>query len=179
MKKIFLFFFFYNFVYSQNCNQNDSIYWSKDLKLVWEDFKGSIPFGEKGNKKAVSSLNIVAKGVGFDDNNLPNFKIQAIFIKSESWVVLKNIEILKHEQGHFDLTEIYCRKLRKVYKIMNKNKITDLNKYYLAYDKIDKELEKVHNQYDKEVNFIPENRIIWYNKIEKELEELKEYQLLE
>ena len=175
---IFIFtFFIFNIFYSQSSMETDSIKWGKDVKLEWKDFKGAVPFGNIGNKKAVSSLEILASGIGFYEDSIPVFKIQVYFYKRDSWVVLKTDDILKHEQGHFDITEIYARKLRRIYSELNKQKVADINIYAETYEDINKELDIVNKQYDKEVNFIPENRAIWYKKIADELEELKDYKL--
>lgn len=165
------------FIYSQNESVNDSVFWSEDAKLKWSDFKGAVPFGDLGIKKAASSLEIVAEGVEFYLDSIPVFKIEAIFIKTESWTILKTEDLLKHEQGHFDITEIYARKLRKIYCELNKKKVADFNIYGQAFEKINSELHETHKFYDKEVYFIPENQIKWSEKISNELTELEEYKL--
>lgn len=166
-----------NVIYSQNTIEQDSIKWSREVKLEWKDFKGAVPFGDIGNKKAISSLEILASGIDFYEDSIPVFKIETYFYKKDSWAILKTDDVLLHEQGHFDITEIYARKLRKHYLELNKQKVTDISKYSQVYEDINKEMDIIHFNYDKEVNFIPENREIWYKKIAKELDELEEYAL--
>lgn len=173
---IFLLFIF-NITYSQCKKESDSIRWSKEVKLEWKDFKGAVPFGDLGIKKAISSLEILATCIDFKEDSIPVFEIEVFFVKTKSWVVLKTDDILRHEQDHFDIAEIYARKLRKIYKEMNIQKKSNVDEYSNAFEKAQNELDLVQKHYDKEVNFIPENREIWYKKIAKELEELKDYAL--
>lgn len=163
--------------YSQKESVKDSILWNKDYELEWSDFKGAVPFGDLGIKKAASSLETLASCIDFFEDSIPVFKVEAIFIKSKSWTILKNDDLLKHEQGHFDITEIYVRKLRRKYLELNKQKVSSVEKYSQEFEKTQNELDLEHQLYDKEVYFIPENREIWFKKIAKELKELEEYAL--
>lgn len=175
--KVFFLLLILNTAYSQRKTESDSIRWSKEVKLEWKDFKGAVPFGDLGIKKAASSLETLASGIDFYEDSIPVFKVEAIFIKSKSWTILKNDDLLKHEQGHFDITEIYVRKLRRKYLELNKQKVSSVEKYSQEFEKTQNELDLEHQLYDKEVYFIPENREIWYKKIAKELKELEEYAL--
>lgn len=175
--QVFFLLLIFNITYSQCKKESDSIRWSKEVKLEWKDFKGAVPFGDIGNKKAISSLEILASGIDFYEDSIPVFKIETYFYKKGSWAILKTDDVLLHEQGHFDITEIYARKLRKHYLELNKQKVTDISKYSQVYEDINKEMDIVHFNYDKEVNFIPENLEIWYKKIARELKELEKYAL--
>jgi predicted secreted Zn-dependent protease len=48
-------------------------------------------------------------------NGLSDIDVAAFFSPSGSWVKLdaKSPELLRHEQGHFDMAELYALKLRK------------------------------------------------------------------
>ena len=85
--------------------------------------------------------------------------------------------ILSHEQGHFDIAEIFARKLNKKmseYRFDKKTYQKDLNKIY--HDILD-EKEKMQNDYDKETNHSinKEKQAEWLKKIAKMLEEYKDY----
>jgi predicted secreted Zn-dependent protease len=82
-----------------------------------------------------------------------------------------------HEQGHFDITEIFARKLNKAMSAYHFNQNTyrkDLNK---IYQDIIKEKDNMQDQYDHETNFSrnKEKQMEWLKKIQTMLEELKEY----
>ena len=42
------------------------------------------------------------------------YKINCRLSKNKSWVRYKSDYVLSHEQGHFDITEIFARKLNKM-----------------------------------------------------------------
>jgi len=92
------------------------IEWSPNRKLTWEDFKGS--------PKSMSNPNIAAQtfcGFGFQTNYVTVLTKTKIFVTTTftcnlSWVrsdQKNRADLLEHEQGHFDLCEVYARQLRK------------------------------------------------------------------
>ena len=76
-----------------------------------------------------------------------------------------------HEQGHFDITEIYARKLDNALREYNFNPKrfkTDLDE---IYKDIMEEKEELQNQYDLETDYSrnKEKQTEWLKKIQKEL----------
>lgn len=90
----------------------DIIYWDKDYKLTWDDFEGTPRFDYESISALTSSGIVHYKGC--KDGKII-YKIQAYFEKHESWVKdeARTDHHLEHEQLHFDITELYTRKLRK------------------------------------------------------------------
>ena len=85
--------------------------------------------------------------------------------------------ILSHEQGHFDLAEVYARKLfRKLseYRFDANNYRKDLKK---IYDDVIKEKEAIQNEYDEETrhSILKAKQAEWLKKIAAMLEETNEY----
>lgn len=87
--------------------------WSPHLRLSWGDFRGPVPIG-RGNVAAETSC-----GIGFETNVVSrgtpiHFRVYNTFSTTRSWVRpdARVPEVLEHEQGHFDLCELYTRKLR-------------------------------------------------------------------
>lgn len=86
--------------------------WEKQRLLSWNDFKGPV--------KATSEESAAAThcGIGFKtcrrEDGKQGIVVYNTFYVNKSWVRpdAKIAEILFHEQGHFDLCEIYTRKLR-------------------------------------------------------------------
>ncbi len=94
-------------------DSTDVIYWSEDYKLSWDDFKGE-PRYDYANISAITSSGIIHyKGCR---NGKIIYKVKAYFEKNESWVKEEALtdHHLEHEQIHFDITELYARKLRKL-----------------------------------------------------------------
>lgn len=84
--------------------------WSTESKLVWEDFAG--PVDEASTFKAFTQSKI---SMGWEcDGSVFTFNAVAKFDRENSWKGdgLTD-ELLAHEQLHFDLAELYARKMRK------------------------------------------------------------------
>lgn len=158
--------------YSQNQN---SIYWTDSHKLSWDDFKGkAIP----NNISAAMTYSSITFEIEVE-NDSAIITIENIFDKKQSWVKNsgKTNYILNHEQKHFDISEIYARKLRK-----------KLSEEQFEFSSIQKNISKIvkdnykeaisfQNKYDKEtkhsVNI--EKQEIWNEKIEDELKDFSNF----
>lgn len=93
----------------------DVIYWTNDYKLTWDDFQGRPNYAHQ-NISAITSSGIVHyKGC---EDGVIKYKIRSYFEKDHSWVKneARTKHHLVHEQIHFDITELYARKLRKALK---------------------------------------------------------------
>lgn len=97
-----------------NATETDVIYWTSDYKLAWSDFEGNPNY--KHNYKDISAITVsgIVDYRGCEDGKII-YKIKSYFEKKNSWVKLagRNAHTLEHEQIHFDITELYARKLRK------------------------------------------------------------------
>ncbi|WP_400079280.1 hypothetical protein [Winogradskyella sp. R77965] len=131
----------------------NQILWSPERKLTWNDFKG-----KPDKKNYPNTLALTNSGFGYESgiNLLKNGKIfvQSVFNTKESWVVPKgkNDYVLRHEQIHFDITEIYSRKLRKELadaKVTSDNLVTAK----IIFDKVFNELQKRQDKYDRETKY--------------------------
>lgn len=90
----------------------DMIYWSEDYRLSWDDFEGIPAYNFKSISALTSSGIVHYKGC--KDGKI-TYKVQSYFEKNESWVKeeARTKHHLAHEQIHFDITELYARRLRK------------------------------------------------------------------
>jgi len=152
---------------------NSLIDWSADKKLSWNDFKAE---PEKGYSAAALTSTNIKIDFGYYNESL-QYHIRCRFDKNKSWGRVKNDYILSHEQVHFDIAEIYARKLNKVLKTYKPNEdhiSKDVNK---IYENIMHEYYNKQEEYDKETNFSI-NKIKqeeWLKKVSNELSELKNY----
>ncbi len=112
----------------------DVIIWSKDRKLKWEDFQG-IPDTKSKHIALTNSIGYQKTDPMINENGkqfefkLGNIKTYALFRKSGSWVkesVLNTPNqdvILEHEQGHFDIGEIFRRQFENALRNASKKTI--------------------------------------------------------
>ncbi len=147
--------------------------WNAARKLTWSDYKAS-PNPE--TDAAASTTTYL--GIDYNISSASfSYKIQSVFSKTRSWGLHKTAYILRHEQGHFDIAEIYARKLHKEmseYKFNRRTYQKDLQK---IYDKVTGEKEEMQNDYDNETrhSINREKQAEWLKKIAKLLEEYEDY----
>jgi hypothetical protein len=178
MKYFILAFLFSNYGFSQLNIENDSIIiWNINRNISWEDFSIDLEkdFDSKLHAGVGSNILILSKGV----KRCGDLKFIAIFDKKKSWVAFKSKNLLKHEKLHFDITELYARKLRKYFA---KEENYDLNDSFtcqnVVYSFLD-DLRDLQHLYDEETKhgIIAIKQDEWNKKIKDMLEDYKEYEL--
>ena len=90
---------------------DDTVSW-QSKRLTWEDFNGH-PDRRYVNTVALTSSSINIFYHGRESN--PTITVTCTFYRRNSWVKDegRNAEVLQHEQLHFDISELYARKLRR------------------------------------------------------------------
>jgi predicted secreted Zn-dependent protease len=86
--------------------------------------------------------------------------------------------VLRHEQKHFDIVELYARKLRKLINANNYSSAIELTiKSDSLYAIIDKEMDVYQDKYDDETDgsMNGEQQRAWEKKITNEISELEAY----
>lgn len=160
--------------WSQTAGRNEDVLkWNADRKLTWSDYKAS---PDPDSDAAASTTTYLAIEYNMSNGDF-GYKITSTFSKTRSWGRHKSDYILSHEQGHFDIAEIFARKLNKKmseYKFNNRTYQKDLKK---IYDDVTEEKEELQNQYDKETkhSINKEKQAEWLKKIEGLLKEYEAY----
>jgi len=148
------------------------IEWSENRKLTWDDFTGK-PNRISHNEAMTDS----GMSISLDCNEeRSNVKIETFFNPKKSWTKdHKSTYLLAHEQLHFDITELFVRKLKKqLAKIGNDCKL--LNQHIEAYYQNNyKEFAKYQAAYDTQTkhSIDKERQLHWQKKVAKELYELR------
>jgi len=98
-------------------NAKGGIRWAKDRPLATGDFKGTAPTST-GQEGAHTEYTIIsgARCVG----RKLEYRVTLAMLPSQSWFVPElrrspsdSARTLRHEQTHFDLSEVYARKIRR------------------------------------------------------------------
>ena len=150
------------------------IAWKNSRKLNWDDFKAKAD--SKDPLHALTATNIDMKAEC--ENGQLKFKVASLFSTKESWTKNRESErLLFHEQLHFDITEIYARRLRKALTELkdgcnNPEKINQIAESTFAEWKVQEDV------YDKETNHGLDQEMmkVWTKKIAAELSSLDAYQ---
>jgi len=141
------------FIFLFTSFSNERIAWSEDVKLTWDDFKGRpdmrSPFVAMTNSGIVFSYQVAS-----ENGNLSlTTSVEAQFHPEMSWHKPEKVNnhVLQHEQGHFNITEIHARKLRKAfaeYKV-TRNYERELK---AIFTRINRERQIMQDRFDKETN---------------------------
>ena len=151
------------------------IIWNSHRRLNRNDFKGSIenrPFEAATN----SSIRVRLHNKTLNGKSI--ISVEAFFNCQNSYFkgTTNAIETMEHEQGHFDITEIYARKLRKEM-IEQIHSQSDLEqKYENIYRQITNENYINQDKYDTEIYKDSSLQKQWLLKIQQDLDSLKEFE---
>ena len=155
---------------------DEVIIWNKDRKLTWNDYRG------KPQKRfaAASTVYSLGRKVLLKDEKA-FARIQAYFYCKDSWKKEEwiNQSVLDHEQKHFDIVELYCRKMRKQITGMTfKNFDEATGKVDSLYEAYNKEMDKFQDKYDDETDgsMNGDGQRKWNKKIDDEIAALEAYQ---
>ncbi|MCH4552244.1 hypothetical protein [Aestuariibaculum lutulentum] len=155
--------------------ETDSLlFWRSERKLIWDDFKGEVDDENYISAGAIIKAGITAV-LEYWNGDIPVFRINSYMKKFDSWNKISDSLSLVHEQGHFDIYEIYARKIRKAYDSLNKQKVSDIKVYESICRKYMNKSSEINNLYE-ESNFSKRVQVEWLERISKELEELKNYE---
>ena len=147
-------FFFVGFItlLSFSFVKDEFILWQENKKLKIQDFKAENKDTIKINRQqflgAISAIRIEYSSFQRNKNSVPEFNIKTYFDPNESWMLLKNDYVLQHEQIHFDLTELYARKMRKSVESLRQKIVTNISIYRKKIQHWNVMKEKASNQFD-------------------------------
>ena len=151
LKNIFFFIGFISLM-SFSFVKDDFILWQENKKLKIQDFKADNKDTVKVNQQqflgAISAIRIEYSSFQRNKNSVPEFSIKTYFDPNESWMLLKNDYVLQHEQIHFDLTELYARKMRKSVESLRQKNVTNISIYRKKIQHWNVMKEKASNQFD-------------------------------
>ncbi len=99
-----------NHVFSQ-----EQVEWQPDFKLNWSNFRAAVPQGSSAAATTASGISYDFSTYSDGKETKLDFKVSTYFYPDKSWYkpTVANEVTLAHEQLHFDITEIFARKLRK------------------------------------------------------------------
>ena len=147
-------FFFIGFITLMSFTfvKDNFILWQENKKLKIQDFKAENKDTIKVNRQqflgAISAIRIEYSSFQRNKNSVPDFSIKTYFDPNESWMLLKNDYVLQHEQIHFDLTELYARKMRKSVESLRQKNVTNISIYRKKIQHWNAMKEKASNQFD-------------------------------
>lgn len=161
---------------STTAQSGDSfIVWSPERPLAWEDFKGKPNKTSPYHAQTQGTLNYEFESLGPGSYT---FKLNVRFDEKKSWAKPNETtdNLMDHEQGHFDIYEIYGRLIMKRIKESN---VLETKEFSDGIAKIFKttftELRKFQREYDNATDHSKnkEQQIKWRKKLQDRLDQLK------
>lgn len=120
------------------------------------------------------------------------FNITALFNKYESWLIIKSKDIVDHEQIHFDIYELFARKMRKAMvdnlrrNFAEDNMAGAQNELNAEFEQLYQQMTDKHLEFDHEtMQFTAVNAPLqktnarWRAELRQEIELLKDYEVPE
>ena len=156
---------------------NDTIYYSINRLLTWDDFKGVPDYNSPGGAITASgfafnaNMNMIGKDIYL------NISVYTFFSKKNSWKKpnINSSYHLVHEQHHFDIARLGSQKL-----IAELAKAHFTRKNYAAlltsiFDKVYRENQSIQFQYDRQTNHSLDlkKQLEWNDRIDAQIEALK------
>jgi hypothetical protein len=147
--------------------------WNEYYTLGWEDFQGRPAEGTFGD--AGTAVHIKAKPyyVGKEIR----YDVYAYFNREKSWKRDTSNALLKHEQLHFHIAELYARKIRKKIDVLSAAGTNDIDTYNAAIKQLLLESNEADERYDYETlhGAISKKQAAWEKKVLEELSQLDDY----
>lgn len=122
--------------------------WIDNRKLTWSDFQSDPKLNTETVALTSTTLGLTYKLV----NGELDYQISCNFTKHKSWATMKTDYILAHEQGHFDITELFARRLYQSLRLYQFSSKTYKQDIANIYQQAVKEKEDLQQAYDRETN---------------------------
>jgi len=116
------------------------------------------------------------------------YNISALFSRNESWLLVRSHDILAHEQIHFDIFELYARKMRKLFaETLKRNFVDDAggdltNQISPGFEQFYQQLNDLQVEFDRQTmkltgknQSILEMNAQWRDRIRDEIRAMSDY----
>ena len=166
---------FINSGFLSNTLWKDELNWKADRKLEWSDFKDQPQ--QNASLMARINWNITYK-YKLKSSGI-TFTVRCFIDRNKSWVKenAKTAMVLEHQQLHFDIAELYARKLRKRFDEYTFDKKKFDEKIKMIFQEVLTACKHTQEEYEKETeqgrNRSAQER--WNQEINSELEKLKDF----
>lgn len=170
---LFICVFLFSFTTDPASDSKNVIVWNEYRPLTWDDFQGKRAEDAAGDAGTV--VQIKAKPYMVKDQ--VKYDVAAVFVKNKSWSDAQTKELLAHEQLHFDIAELYARKIRQVIAELAEAGEEDVKNYNRAIQKLLHESNEVDIQYDLETlhGAMQNKQAEWSKNVKTELKALAQF----
>jgi len=153
--------------------QENPIRWNEKKPLQWNDFTGEVNDTSWFDAECFAEVSY-----HYQFNSLTSFQFDVVanFIRNISWIKkeYQSEALLKHEQLHFDIAELFSLRLKGLFE--NYNYTEDFEyEIQLLFDEKKREYQLMQRQYDEETNHSRDKKKQkeWESYISSELTKMK------
>jgi hypothetical protein len=154
--------------------------WTLARRLTWADFKGGAPRDSGAAAETAYTLfyGVRCAGEAFE------FRVVAAFRPNDSWVrpsVLKSpgdsARALRHEQTHFDISEVHARRMRRYFAELVAPCRRTPDELAAMAERLVEDERAAQSQYDKETDHsrVPAQQARWDKEVTAQLSALVKF----
>lgn len=136
--------------------RDEGLPWASKRPLIWADFKGDPP-NNTGQVAAETAYTLI-HGTRCARSAF-EFRVMAAFRPKDSWVrpamlrtAAESARALRHEQTHFNLTEVHARRLRRYYGELIAPCRSSTSDLAAAAERIGRDEKAAQERYDAETD---------------------------
>ena len=134
--------------------EDEAIRWDPGYRLTWDDFRADPPQSQRVAATTASGISYSYRTNGPSGKYRLDYEVGAYFYPERSWYhpELCDSVVLSHEQLHFDISELYARRMRDILgsRTFDGNVRAEVRK---IFERINRELSEFQNRYDEETDF--------------------------
>lgn len=134
--------------------QNEALPWDAGRRLSWSDFRANPPSDSPVAATTASGVSYRFSAMEEGEKIQVDCNVETFFYPESSWYRPEsaNANILSHEQLHFDISELFARKMKRSidrhhFSSEVKSEIREI------YLEIIEEMRAFQNRYDQETNY--------------------------
>lgn len=137
-----------------HAQEESAIRWEPGVSLAWSDFRGRPPASKRIAATTASGLSYSYTARGGPNGYELDFAVDTFFYPDQSWYhpELCDSLVLSHEQLHFDISELFARRLRaRLRQTRFSGKVkAEVRKIFAE---VNQELSDFQDRYDRETDF--------------------------
>ncbi len=116
--------------------------------------------------------------VGSENDGLPEYRVVCLFEHNRSWTKdTTSHQLLKHEQIHFNIAELFSRKIRNGVDSLRNQNIQEFEPYDAFINQKFDERDQYDLLFDKQTSYAIniKTQDDWFNRVESQLTTLQKY----
>jgi hypothetical protein len=161
------------FISSFSSESDDlKIEWSESKNLTWADFQGTESRIQGYAASSSTGISFTYSVKRYADDFDLDYSVKCHFYPEESWYDISSASayILKHEQTHFDISELHARILRKLISEASFSKNLKIE-IKAIYKEVEKQRVEMQHRFDTETehSIRRENEYLWEEFVAKKL----------